>query len=483
MPPLSGRLRFVFYSGSLLLFFFLNDGLDFTREYAVPDFYEPRGLPDLLGVPYLAPGAMRALMAGLYIAWVCAAVGFFSRAAKVATALGMLVALGFQQAYVAGASHTHYLLLWSLFCLAFSTSDLDWSVDSWLSRKASLRRSTTSRAQEGLGATGLPRQALLLIAVASYFSAGASKLVDAGLVWANGVSVQQYIASQVGQTSFELVTSLRMWVAGQLWLCFLFSVGSLVLELGAPLALISRRLRHAFIVGWVAMHVVIVVVMFPNFWIQAWCVGVLLTDWHWIRRVSARWIPRLQVPAFQPPVGAFRARLGGALYASLLIPIMATTVLQIEWHPFTHLPMYSSYVAPGIIAGIPEEDFGIESRAREIARGCAGDRTMGYIRRCPWRVPRTFRERLTLELRGPGRPPTALRIDLDPLRYHVIDYLAASLPEADALDASARLAERVRALLALRPAGSLAGWDSFALQYRLEYGFLELASGPLELDG
>ena len=136
-PPLSGRRRLVFYGGSLVLFAFLNGGLAFTLGDASPYLYEPRGVTALLGIPYLDPMGMRALMAALYVAWLCAAVGLFTRIAKVATALGMFLAVGYEQAYVVGSNHTHYLLLYSLVCLSFCTSDGDWSVDAWLRRRRS----------------------------------------------------------------------------------------------------------------------------------------------------------------------------------------------------------------------------------------------------------------------------------------------------------------------------------------------------------
>ena len=140
LPPMSGRLRFVFYGGSLALFAFLNGGLDFTLAAASPHLYEPKGLTGLLGIPYLAPSATRVLMGGLYLAWLCAAVGLFTRPAKIATAVGMFVAVGLEQAYETGATHTHYLLLYALVCLCFTTSDLDWSVErGLLARRESVR--------------------------------------------------------------------------------------------------------------------------------------------------------------------------------------------------------------------------------------------------------------------------------------------------------------------------------------------------------
>jgi hypothetical protein len=486
-PPLGGRRRFVFYAGSLALFTFLNDGLSFTLGSASPFLYEPRGLSALLGIPYLGPAAMRALMAGVYLAWLCAAVGLFTRAAKVATAIGVFLAVGFEQAYVVGSNHTHYLLLYSLVCLSFTTSDGGWSVDEWL-RKRSGSRGRSGKRPDGLGATGLPLQILLILTVSTYFAAGMSKLVDGGLGWADGTSLQYYIGTQIDGTSFGFVSTLRSWVAGELWLTRLISIGTLVLELGAPLALVSRPLRHLFIPAWIAMHMGILVLMRPNYWIHSWCLLVLLVDWQWLQGLWLRRPGRGDRTIAEAPVVEARPMRGAWIAGLLVAPVaLAPPLLQIEWYPLTHVPMYGTRVAPGMLGGIPEEAFGIESRAREIARQCAGGRTIGYTRRCPWRVPRHLGDRLVLELHGPGRSPSTWDGRVDRLRFPVIDFLAAASSE-DSEDRersgrSLELAERVRALLAAEPPASLEGYDSFVLQYRLNEGTMRLVAGLLDPPG
>lgn len=439
-----------------------------------------------LGIPYLGPGAMRALMAAVFVAWMCAAVGLFTRAAKIATAIGVFVAVGFEQAYVIGSNHTHFLLLYSLICLAFSTSDGDWSVDAWLRNRFGSRDGSGSR-PAGLGATGLPLQILLILTVSSYFGAGVSKLVDGGILWADGTSLQYYIGTQIDGTSFEFVSALRSWVAGELWLTRLLSVGALVLELGAPLALVSRPLRHLFIPAWVAMHLGILVVMRPNYWIHSLCLLVLLVDWGWLQALWLRWRAPGDDLSIAPAPAAHRpAPMRGAWIAGMLVAavVLAPPLLQIEWYPLTHIPMYGTHVAPGMMGGIPEEDFGIEARVREIARRCAGSRVIGYTRRCPWRVPRHMGDRLVLELHGEGRPPAIWDGRVDRLRFSLIDHLAAAPPGSADRDLGERpsdLAARVRDLLASQPPESLEGYDSFALEYRLNEGAIRLVDGPLRL--
>lgn len=480
MPPLSGRLRFVFYGGSLALFVVLNDGLSFTLSRASPYLYQPRGITAFLGVPSFAPGAMRALMAVTYLAWLCAAVGLFTRPAKILTAGGVLLAIGFEQAYETGSTHVHTLLVYVLVLLCFSDSDREWSVDAWLRR----RRGLTQEAEGGvasIGATGLPRQAILMAVVGLYFGSGLSKLVDAGPRWIDGQSLQYYIGSQVDRTSFEIITALRMWVSEQRWLCQILSLSTLVIELGAPIALFSRRLRHLWIPAWISMHLGIVLLMAPNYWIHSWCVGVLLTDWAWLRHtLETRSFfegdrPRLESVLASPGQSMRVRALGGALVVMAAVP----PVVQIEWFPVTHVPMYSSYVTPDVVGGVPVEDFGDETRVRELAGRCSGSRAIGYPRRCPWRVPRALADRLTLELLRPGREPERFSGDLGGLRYPAIERLAAD-SEREESESTVELEQRVRAFLRAEPAGSLSGYDLFQLEYRLSDGTILLANGALE---
>jgi hypothetical protein len=260
-----------------------------------------------------------------------------------------------------------------------------------------------------------------------------------------------------------------------------------VLELGAPLALVSRPVRHLFIPAWVAMHLGILVLMRPNYWIHSFCLVVLLVDWGWVRALWLRWrgrgedLPTAPTPVAHGPVPT----RGVWIAAMLLAPVaLAPPLLQIEWYPLTHIAMYGTRVAPGMMGGIPEEDFGIEARVREIARRCAGSRTIGYTRRCPWRVPRHVGDRLVLELLGEGRSPAIWDGRVDRLRFSLIDHLAAAPPgpaERDDREGLSELAARVRDMLAAQPPESLEGYDSFVLEYRLNDGAIRLAAGPLRL--
>ena len=490
LPPLSGRLRLVFYGGSLVLFAALNGGINFTLSQASPYLYEPKGLAALLGFPYLPPGAMRALMAVTYSAWLCAAIGLLTRPSKWVTAAGLFVVAGYEQAYVSGSNHTHYLLLYSFVCLAISTSDTEWSLDTWLRRRQWPPHSEQDR-RVGLGETGFPRHALLILVVSLYLGSGLSKLVDGGVGWGDGASLQYYIASQTERTSFETVTWLRTWVAERRWITAPLAVGTLVIEIGAPLALISRPIRHLFLLAWTAMHLGILLLMTPNYWLHSWCLVVVLTDWEWLRGYVLRrpgsaprpslqsrsgWTPSRQPSQdFRVPPGRSTGLAAIVLLAVAILP----PTLQIEWYPFTHVPMYGTYVGGGTVGGIPDDAFGDEAAIREIARNCSGNRAIGYTRRCPWRVPRHLADRLVLTLTGPGPEARTLPGRVDRVRHGLITHLARAPEAPEAPPAPGDLADRVYRLLLAQPPDVLDGFDRFTLEYQLNEGRLLLMEGRL----
>jgi hypothetical protein len=71
---------------------------------------------------------------------------------------------------------------------------------------------------------------------------------------------------------------------------------------------------------------------------------------------------------------------------------------------------------------------------------------------------------------------------MDRLRYAVVDLLGAAPGSPAELDASADLARRIERMLANEPPGTLAGYDSYQLTYRLNDGVLTILSGPIPPD-
>jgi hypothetical protein len=87
---------------------------------------------------------------------------------------------------------------------------------------------------------------LCFVALAAYYAkAGVAKLMDGGLAWADGSTLQFYLMANGGAPA--------MWLAERPELCRVFSTLVLAFELGAPLGM-SRRLRPVVLAGGLCFH-------------------------------------------------------------------------------------------------------------------------------------------------------------------------------------------------------------------------------------
>ena len=401
MPALSGPLRIAFYGG-LLLFAATVGWHDSPLhmvdicERTAPALYKARGLLALLGVDALAHEHRVAFLVAIrpvaIIAWVCVIVGFLQRPAAIITAIGVFALWGVGLGAM-GCNHDWYLPVYALVLLCFTRSRDRWSVDYWISR---WRRGDVSSATETpsppskLADTGFSRQVISLCAVAVLFSAGVAKVLEGGFAWADGISLQSYLDS-----GWPAWPWLRDWVVPRLWVCQLLSIGTLVVELGAPVALFSRRLRAPVFVAAAAMHLGIWALMSIKYFPQAWCY-LLCVAWPRERRLSTAELSGDQSMRFRT------ASLAGW---SLVFALTAVTFLRVEWWPLSHIPMYSGYMktyelpyAEQMIAGYPASAFDEIVEAQKIAKACAASS-------CPWLVKGTFGRRAALYFGGEDVDP------------------------------------------------------------------------------
>lgn len=323
-----GLLRFVFYGGLLLL---ARDhalsplrGIRFY-EATSPELFRSYGLIELLGIPYVAPEILHILIVVTKVAWVLAAVGLFSRVSAVVTAVGV----SFLHGMFFGSNslnHNWFLPTYALIALCFARTNDPWSVDYHLKK---WWRGRPPKPEGTLADTGLARKIVLVLAVGFYFTAGMSKLAAAGPAWADGHTIA-YFAADRGQSH-----PLGPFLAGNLGLCTLLAVMSLILELGAPAALFSRTARYGLLLGWAFMHVGIRLSIGPRYWENILCL-VLLIDWGAAgRAVRARVKgPSLASRRDLPTPIAFREvkrqTLGGVAAASFLLPlVLAMAAFQV----------------------------------------------------------------------------------------------------------------------------------------------------------
>lgn len=365
-----GLLRFVFYGGLFLLA--LNDRLSPLRgvwayERTSPEFFHSYGLIHLLGIPYIPSETLRAVAVVTSIAWILAAIGLFSRPSAVITAGGV----SFLHGMFLGSNalnHNWFLATYTLIALCFARTNDPWSVDYHLRK---WWKGSPPKAKGTLAETGFARKTVLVLVVGFYLAAGITKLAVGGPGWADGHTIA-YFAAERGQEY-----ALGRLLAENLWLCAVFAVGTLILELGAPAALFWRQARYALILGWTFMHIGIRFSMGPRYWPNILCLA-LVVDWGAVHRTLRQ---RVRMPDFVNHRGrqastalpdAGGRRLGAVAAAGLLFPLfLVVASFQVFWWPLSSVYMYSSYYSGPrqIRADHPRADYHQAAHVQRIVRG------------------------------------------------------------------------------------------------------------------
>lgn len=234
-------------------------------------------------------------------------LGYVTGAAHVAGAVGAVPRLS---ALIAGAS---LLFLQALHQLG-SGSNHRWLLPALAALCLSIDRRDGS----------FGKRLLLVLTVAIFASAGYMKLCNGrtcSFEWAGGGSLRWALQSpNVVESGLRVRTLLR----DNAFLARLAAVGTLLIECGAPLALVARaRLLHVMCGAWAAFHVGIFVAM-PNVnYLPSAFVYVLLVD--------------LKGSAEKGRRDGLRALVG----CVVVLTATVTTVHRAQAWPFTCLPMFS----------------------------------------------------------------------------------------------------------------------------------------------
>lgn len=122
-------------------------------------------------------------------------------------------------------------------------------------------------AAQGSAAYGTPMQLAALVLVASYVLAGVAKLREGGLGWVAGDSLRNHVAATAVRADVlgGVSSPIGSWLVQFGWLFPPVAMASLVLELGAPVALLGGRVRDAWVAATWLMHIGIAALMFVTF--------------------------------------------------------------------------------------------------------------------------------------------------------------------------------------------------------------------------
>ncbi len=212
--------------------------------------FHPIGIVRILDAP-LPPNVVLAIALGTCVLLAAFVAGYRYRITAPLAALALLWTITYRNAW-GQIFHTENLLVLHVIALALAPAADAWAIDK--------------PARAAPAGYGWPIKLLAALTAATYVLAGVAKLRIAGADWIDGELLRNHIA----------VDNLRKALLGD-WVAPLahpfldhpgplvvFSVMTLVIELGAPLALAGRRIGYAWALGAWGFHVGVVLMM--NIW-------------------------------------------------------------------------------------------------------------------------------------------------------------------------------------------------------------------------
>ncbi|XXY47259.1 HTTM domain-containing protein [Sorangium sp. So ce269] len=204
-----------------------------------PESFRPVGVISVLSAP-LPLWAVRGLLGAAIAAGAAFVAGYRFRVAGPLFGALLLWVLSYRNSW-GMVFHTENLLVLHVIALSLGAAADAYSLDA-------RRAGALSAPPAPDGRYGWPLRLLCAITVTSYFIAGITKLRNSGLDWAMSDILRNYVAYDnvrkiaLGDTHSPLGGALVRYR-------FLFpplALASLAMELGAPLALFSRRVAVVF---------------------------------------------------------------------------------------------------------------------------------------------------------------------------------------------------------------------------------------------
>jgi hypothetical protein len=226
---------------------------EYDRLYRMAPYY-PSPLFEMFGdqpMPFAAYQSLR---------WVCvalltlAALGFFTRPALVLSALAFFAYEGTQLGFTK-PPHSDY---------SFHITNLTFFFLLILAVAPGVDRHTLLTTLRKQNQPALipewPRKAMITMIALAYFGAGYCRVLN-DWRWADGYTLQGYLFEKA--VRWDLAIGLEI---AQHWLpCVVFSVLTMMLELGYPIVIAFPRFKPLLIIGGLMMHLGIYLAMGINF--------------------------------------------------------------------------------------------------------------------------------------------------------------------------------------------------------------------------
>jgi hypothetical protein len=205
-----------------------------------------------------------------------ALIGLFTRASLFTFGLGNSILIAHLWSY-GELHHPEALYCVALVLMGLSPAGRCYSLDSWLGRRSKHPERWGPDAVADSGTWAL-RLAQCLLGIA-YFSAGSAKMLDGGLAWWNGATMQTIVLTDY--VRFGMPAGL--WLIQSFWLCVALSVGTIVIEVFFFVAVFVRAARMYVLAAGVALHIGIYLTMAAPFFMWM-AMYVVFIDFEALRR-------------------------------------------------------------------------------------------------------------------------------------------------------------------------------------------------------
>lgn len=257
------RLAFIRIALGIFAFWYVAERYSMYLKMAASDpfYFKPLGAVWWLNEP-LSLAAFEALMVATLLANVAFIAGWKYRFTGPAFALLLLVLLSYRNSWTM-IYHSDNAMVIHALILGFVGAADAWSIDAWRSaRRLSTRVSPSQTLVHWR--YGWPVQLISAATVISYFLAGVAKVKgDLGWNWVAGEALRGQVAADAMRKALlgENVPELAFFLYEHLWLFTLIGVASMIVEIGAPMALLNRYAGMLWAVNAFAMHWGILFVM------------------------------------------------------------------------------------------------------------------------------------------------------------------------------------------------------------------------------
>jgi hypothetical protein len=223
-------------------------------DFSARDF-APVGVVSVLAAP-LPPIAHYAIYALTVVSGAAFVAGARYRFAGPVFALGFLWITSYRSSF-GMVFHQDNLVALHLLILAPAAANAAWAYDA---------RAGTSK-DEPKVVSGWPIRAMAWVLVTSYVLAGIAKLKNVGWEWGHGDVLRTHIAYDALR-KLELGgmhSPVGAWLVQYEWVFPVLGALTLALELGAPLALLGRKVAWVWVIGIWGFHVGVVILMAIGF--------------------------------------------------------------------------------------------------------------------------------------------------------------------------------------------------------------------------